>query len=170
MPTVVDRLAPKKTTCKVTFTNEGKTIECAPHTNLRALAIENDIDLYNGISKFLNCQGNGLCGTCTVEVRPPGAVTSKGAIEKFRFIQLKGNLRLSCQVSVEDDIEVTKHEGVYGTKGYQQGVTEAEIAKAYLEDGKTVDEIAADRELHPGKVMVLLDRAGVEMRKPGSAA
>lgn len=170
MPTQIHSKTERKTSCKVTFTNEDKTIECAPHTNLRALAIENDIDLYNGLAKYTNCEGMGLCGTCTVEVRPPGGVAPKGAIEKFRFIQLKGNLRLACQASVEDDIEVTKHEGIYGTKGYSQSVTEAEIAKAYLEEGKTLEEISADRQLPTGKVMVLLDRAGVEVRKPGSAA
>ena len=166
MPTQIHSKTERKTSCKVTFTNEGKTIECAPHTNLRALAIENDIDLYNGLAKYTNCEGMGLCGTCAVEVRPPGGVAPKGAIEKFRFIQLKGNLRLACQVSVEDDIKVTKHPGMYGTKGYQQAVTEDEIAKAYLEDGKTVQEIATDRQLPPGKVMALLDRAGVETRRP----
>ena len=168
MQTQIHGMDERKATCKVTFKPEGRTIECAPHTNLRALAIENDIDLYNGIAKYTNCEGMGLCGTCTVEVKPSGAVSPKGAIEKFRFIQLKGNLRLACQVSVEGDIEVKKHEGIYGTKGYRQDVAGSDVAKAYQE-GKTVEEIASEKELHPGKVMVLLEREGVETRRPESA-
>ena len=167
MSTMIDRLSEAKKTCSVTFTNSGQTIECPMHTNLRDLAIQNDIDLYNGLAKYTNCEGNGLCGTCTVEVRPHDAVSVKGAKEKFRFIQLKGNLRLSCQCKVLGDIEVTKHEGMFGGKGYSVKGSTAEVATLY-EDGKTIGEISEEFELHPAKVAVMLEGAGVEVRGPGA--
>lgn len=166
MATMVERLSETKKTCKVTFTNSGTTVECPKHTNLRDLAIQNDIDLYNGLAKYTNCEGMGLCGTCTVEVKPHNAVTPKGAKEKFRFIQLKGNLRLSCQCTILGDIQVTKHPGMYGTKGYSEKAGAAEVSRMY-EGGKTIDEISEEVELHPAKVAVILEQTGVEVRRPG---
>jgi len=165
MATMIERKTEAKQTCTVTFTNTGQTVECPKHTNLRELAIQNDVDLYNGLARYTNCEGMGLCGTCTVEVKPHDAVSVKGAKEKFRFVQLKGNLRLSCQCQVLGDIEVTKHAGMYGTKGYNQKGSAAEVSKLYGE-GKTIDEIADEFELHPAKVTLLLEASGVEVRKP----
>ena len=169
MATMIYGLPEAKKVCKVTFTNSGKTVECPTHTNLRQLAIQNDIDLYNGIAKYTNCEGMGLCGTCTVEVTPRGATTVKGAKEKLRFLQLKGNLRLSCQVQVLDDITVTKHDGMFGTKGYEEKGSLDEVVRLYGE-GKTIDQLAEQLEMHPAKVAVLLEKSGVEIRRPGSAA
>ena len=163
MATMVDRLTEAKKTCTVTFTNTGKTIECPKHTNLRDLAIQNDIDLYNGLAKYTNCEGKGLCGTCTVEVSPYDAVSAKGAKEKLRFVQLKGNLRLSCQCKILGDIEVTKYEGMFGTKGYSEKGSRAEVASLYAE-GKTIGEISDTFQLHPAKIAVMLDASGVEVR------
>ena len=166
MATVIERRTEAKKTCTVTFTNTGKTIECPKHTNLRELAIRHDEELYNGLAKYTNCAGGGLCGTCAVEVKPHDAVSVKGAKEKFRFVQLKGNLRLSCQCQILGDNGVTKYEGMFGTKGYDQKVSTADVSKLY-EDGKTVDELAEQFELHPARVALMLEWAGVEARKPG---
>lgn len=165
MATMIERRAEDKKTCTVTFTNTGETIECPKHTNLRDLAIKHDLELYNGLAKYTNCEGMGLCGTCTVEVTPHDHVSEKGAKEKFRFIQLKGNLRLSCQCQVLGDIEVTKHGGMYGTKGYDVKTSASDVSELY-QAGKTIDEIADEKELHPAKVILLLEAAGVEVRKP----
>ena len=169
MSTFVTGLPERKKSCTVTFTNWDKTLECKPHTNLRQLAIEQDIDLYNGLSRFFNCEGNGLCGTCTVEVVPQEAATRKGAKEKLRFFQLKDNLRLSCQVEVIGDIQVTKHGGIYGTRGYRQELPREEMVRLYRE-GKTLNEIAERFQCPVARALVILEKAGVEMRRPGSAA
>ena len=108
---------------KVTFKNWNKTVDCAEGTNLRRLAREQGIPLYNGISKLFNCRGHGMCGTCCVEVIPEEKVGPKQYMEVLRFFQIKGNFRLACQSDVRGDIEVIKHEGLYGTgKGPVQGV------------------------------------------------
>ena len=166
MATVIERLVETKKTCTVTFADSGKTVECAKHTNLRDLAIQNDVELYNGLAKYTNCEGMGLCGTCAVEVKPHSGVTVKGAKEKFRFLQLKGNLRFSCQCTILGDIEVTKHAGMYGTKGYTEKGAAAEVAKMY-EAGKTIGELSEEFELHPARIAVILEKTGVEVRGPG---
>ncbi len=169
MPTFIDSRPERKSVCEVRFANWDKAVACKPFTNLRSLAIENDIDLYNGLAKYLNCQGHGACGTCTVEVIPQGGVTKKGALENLRFLQLKGNLRLSCQVLVTGDIEVRKHDGFFGTKDYAQVLSREEIVRLYRQEGKTLAEIADHLNCPVPKVVIILEKAGVEMRRPGSA-
>lgn len=156
--------------CTVRFTNWDKTVECKPFTNLRDLALEHDLPLYNALAKYTNCQGHGLCGTCMVEVTPQKNLTSKGARENLRFIQVKGNLRLACQVEVTGDIEVTKHRGHFGTKDYKYGVKLDEMKRLYQEEGWTLDQIAEHFQCPTGKIVNLLGHSGVELRKPGSAA
>ncbi len=170
MPTPILRLPERKTSHKVTFTNWNRTVGCKPHTNLRELAIENDIDLYNGMSRFFNCEGHGLCGTCTVEVVPQKGGTVKRAKEKLRFLLLKGNLRLACQMEVTGDIQVTKHAGLKGNKGYQAVLSRGEMVRLYREEGQTLDQIAERFQCPVPKVVNILEKEGVEMRRPGSAA
>ena len=170
MSTFVGSLPERKKVCKVTFTNWDKTIECKPHTNLRQLAINNDIGLYNGITRFMNCEGSGLCGTCTVEVVPQDGLTVKGARENLRFLLLKGNLRLACQVEVTGDIQVTKHGGFKGNKGYVPGIDRTEVVRLYQDEGKTITEIAERMQCSEARVVTLLERGRVELRRPGSAA
>ncbi|MCS6975801.1 MAG: (2Fe-2S)-binding protein, partial [Gemmatales bacterium] len=54
---------------KVTFIKEKKEIEVPVGANLRLEALKAGIELYPGISKYLNCRGNGLCGTCAVIIK-----------------------------------------------------------------------------------------------------
>src|SRR5262249_27361634 len=51
---------------KVVFVNEKTEIEVPQGANLRAEARKAGIDVYAGLSRYLNCLGNGLCGTCRV--------------------------------------------------------------------------------------------------------
>ena len=170
MSTFIGSLPERKDVCKVTFTNSGKTVECKPYANLRQVAIDNEIDLYNGATRIFNCQGSGLCGTCTVEVTPQRGISVKAAIEKFRFLLLKGNLILACQTQVTDDIVVTKHGGIKGNKGYKQQGAKEEMVRMYQDDGKTLEEIAEAFQIPVPKLVNILGNAGVEMRRPGSAA
>ena len=52
----------------VGFLNEGKKADCGQYANLRKVALLHNVRMYKGISEKINCQGNGLCGTCVVEV------------------------------------------------------------------------------------------------------
>ena len=54
---------------KVTFVNEKIELEVAQGANLRVEARKAGIAIYKGLSKYLNCQGFGLCTTCKVLVK-----------------------------------------------------------------------------------------------------
>lgn len=91
------------------FEREGKTISANAGWNLRKLAQANGIEIYRGLNKIFNCRGNGLCGTCKVEVyaHEEGDVSPKTAMEEKKMKNFTNpDLRLSCQVRVHGNIRV----------------------------------------------------------------
>lgn len=95
---------------------QGKTFECDRGANLRQVLLKNGIELYNGDSKVINCQGIGTCGTCAVMVA--GEVSEANWRDKTRRSlpphSPTRNLRLACQTQVLGDICVTKFDGFWG--------------------------------------------------------
>jgi ferredoxin len=95
---------------------EGKTFEIPIGTNLRQALLDNDIDLYNGSSKVLNCHGHSSCGSCLVLVE--GEVSEPGKFENLRMAvpphSHHKDRRLACQVTVLGDVRVTKFDGHFG--------------------------------------------------------
>ncbi len=99
------------------FVNEGKTLEVEQGTNLRKVAKKNGIQLYSGLDVLLNCQGNGLCGTCRVEIVDGKGVSPMEAIEEGSMMgwfpwMVRGvpkNHRLACQTSIKGDCQVKTH-------------------------------------------------------------
>ena len=72
----------------LTLPKEGRTIEVPQGANLRRSLRANGISPYSGIDRVLNCMGNGLCGTCRVEVADgkgasPMAPMEEGALVGF---------------------------------------------------------------------------------------
>lgn len=101
-----------------TVTYEEETVECEEGANLRAVLREAGIEPYNGVMRYTNCRGIGTCGTCAVEIA--GSVSEPTGIEKWRLStpphDAGSGLRLSCQATVEGDLVVTKHDGLWGHK------------------------------------------------------
>jgi len=89
----------------VEFLNAGKKVDCGQYANLRKVALLHDIPVYKGIDETVNCQGNGLCGTCVVEV-VEGAdhLSPMTRREKLRLKGQAANRRLSCQCQVMGDV------------------------------------------------------------------
>ncbi len=111
----------------IKFVNEKKEIEVPAGTNLRKAALKAGINPHQelngigaGLNKFLNCHGFGQCGTCRIRVTKGMENASEmGLIEKIRFLSPVPNplpcmafignentMRLSCQVTVQGDMEV----------------------------------------------------------------
>ena len=98
----------------ITLVNEGKTIEVAEGANLRKVLLKNGIVPYMGKDKFLNCMGNGLCGTCRVEVVDGKGAPAMSPQEEMALYGLTPlyardipkNVRLSCRIDVTKDISV----------------------------------------------------------------
>jgi len=89
----------------VEFLNAGKKVDCGQYANLRKVALLHDVPVYKGIDEKINCQGNGLCGTCIVEVvEGAGNLSPKTRREKLRLKGQPANRRLSCQCHVMGDI------------------------------------------------------------------
>jgi ferredoxin len=98
------------------ITAQGKSFSCETGANLRQVLLANEVDLYNGNSRIINCMGIGTCGTCAVEIE--GDVSAPNwkdtARRAFPPHTASRNLRLACQTKVLSDITVTKFTGFWG--------------------------------------------------------
>jgi ferredoxin len=101
----------------VTFVKEKKEVEVAEGANLRQEAQKAGIAIYQGLDKYLNCRGLGLCGTCKVLVKKGMENLSPPTVRErlnFRLHPLsvlarighEDEMRLACQVRVQGDCTV----------------------------------------------------------------
>jgi ferredoxin len=97
--------------------------------NLRTEATRAGIDVYSGFDKYLNCRGNGLCGTCRVLVKKGAEnLSPKTTVERLKLgmmlssIGHEEEMRLSCQVKVNGDcsIETRPAMNLYGENFWQK--------------------------------------------------
>ena len=89
----------------VYFVKQQRAVECPVGANLRAVARRDGIDIYVFPNNILNCRGNGLCGTCVMEVVE--GLDHLSAKTRRELVKLNGqpaNRRLSCQCRVMGDI------------------------------------------------------------------
>jgi ferredoxin len=98
---------------KVVFANDKKEVEVPQGANLREEARKAGIEIYSGMDRYLNCRGNGLCGTCKVLVKKGMEnLSPKGPLERFKLATMlssvghEDEIRLSCQVKVNGDCTV----------------------------------------------------------------
>ena len=119
----------------IKFVNLKKEIEVPAGTNLRQAAIKAGVNVHQGLNGFaaglnkvINCHGFGQCGTCRVKILVGMENASRmGIVEKCRFkvpvptpvtpggvdplpcmafIGNEDTMRLSCQTTVNGDMEV----------------------------------------------------------------
>ena len=89
----------------VEFLDQGKRTECGQYANLRKVALLHGVEVYKGLDRLANCHGNGLCGTCAMEiVEGLQNLGPKTLREQFALKDRPANLRLSCQCQVLGDI------------------------------------------------------------------
>lgn len=116
----------------VRFLREGIEVEVEKGANLRNVAQEVDVEVYDKPWSYgLNCHGFGHCGTCRVSIKNDTMsgtndmtwmetlqfkvgwpLSAPPLINAFAFIGNEDEMRLSCQVTVEDDIDVYTRPGV----------------------------------------------------------
>lgn len=91
---------------KITLVREGREIEVPEGADLRKALLDAGVDVYRAADGVLNCRGNGLCGTCLVEVDPPTALSPVTFREKAKLWQYDRPMRLSCQAKVAGDCRI----------------------------------------------------------------
>lgn len=96
---------------EITFEKQNRKIRVEAGANLREAAIANKVGIYSGLHKILNCRGRGMCSSCRVEVVsgqvPPRNETENNNLK--RPLKKNPNLRLACQITVEDNLVVRSH-------------------------------------------------------------
>jgi ferredoxin len=104
---------------KITVVSEKREIEVPAGSNLRLELLKAGVEVYPGLTKYLNCFGHGSCGTCKVLVKKGMEnLSKKGVMEKltlFRMLSAIGfeqEMRLSCQCTVSGDCAVETRPGV----------------------------------------------------------
>ena len=114
---------------KVVFVKEKKEIEVPVGANLREEARKAGIEVYQGLSRYLNCFGHGSCGTCRVLVKKGMEnLSPKVGKEKIKLGLMMGTIgceeesRLACQVKVNGDCTVETNPGLnlYGENFWQK--------------------------------------------------
>jgi len=96
----------------VKFVKQNKEFQVNSGNNVRKLARKNHIQIYQGLWKYFNCHGFGLCGTCVVEIDENHPhVSPKRRVEDQLLDRRKMNgvnrrLACQCQVYGEGDVEV----------------------------------------------------------------
>lgn len=93
---------------KITFVNEFKTVEVDEKTDVRKAAIQAGINLYQGLYKYVNCRGHGMCGSCKVEVAEGEATPASLGIRESLEINalVEPTMRLACQIRAKTDLKI----------------------------------------------------------------
>lgn len=114
---------------KIVFVNEKKEIDVPVGANLREEAKKAGVEVYAGLTRYLNCRGHGSCGSCRVLVKQGMEnLSAKGLMEKFTLCRMMAaigheeEMRLSCQCKVNGDvtIETQPSMNLYGENFWQK--------------------------------------------------
>lgn len=78
-------------------------LDVEPGSNLRKILLANEISPYAPLTRRLNCGGRGICATCGVWIESGEPVPTHW---HDRIGARFGYPRLSCQVTIEQDMTV----------------------------------------------------------------
>jgi ferredoxin len=92
--------------------NEGKKLLCNEGDNVRKTLLKHGVSPYRGFFKLGNCRGNGMCGSCRVQIEPSGHVREEELTGAER-VKLKDHpgWRLACQLHAMRDLIVWTQPG-----------------------------------------------------------
>jgi ferredoxin len=96
---------------KVVFVNEHRAVEAPAGKNLRELLIELGINARPVPFNALTCGVFGTCARCQVWVRPGDGEPREPRTLRERLAGMRGERRLSCQVTIGGAMEVTTMAG-----------------------------------------------------------
>lgn len=103
----------KETITVMVYENKGTAQEVihrlkAPvGVNIRQLCVDNGINVYQSVTRWTNCQGRQLCGTCIVNVSAGGINTNRKSMDEASTLRENPEgYRLSCVTFAYGDCTV----------------------------------------------------------------
>lgn len=101
---------------KITITvvqNKGAKDEAIRHIeanagcNVRQVLTDNRINVYQSVTRWTNCKGKQLCGTCIVNIANGGASTNRKSLDEASTLRENpDSYRLSCVTFAYGDVTV----------------------------------------------------------------
>ncbi|GAX18178.1 hypothetical protein FisN_25Hh162 [Fistulifera solaris] len=83
------------------------TLTAKPGVNVRELLVDNDINVYQSVTRWTNCKGKQLCGTCIVNITKGSLGTNRKSMDEASTLRENpDSYRLSCVTFAYDDITV----------------------------------------------------------------
>eukprot|EP01041_Mallomonas_annulata_P005696 gene5696-11485_t len=102
---------PSATTVSIRVVQDGKPdaiVKCPGGTNLRQALVGNGINVYRSLTRWTNCNGKQLCGTCIAEIVDGEENCSRKSINEENVLRENNpdSFRLTCVTSVYGDLTV----------------------------------------------------------------
>lgn len=74
-----------------------QTLTAPSGVNLREMLVENNINVYQSVTRWTNCKGKQLCGTCIVNVKEGAIMTNRKSMDEASTLRENpDSYRLSC--------------------------------------------------------------------------
>lgn len=97
------------TVCQNKGTNDSITryIEAPVGCNVRKVLTDNGINVYQSVTRWTNCKGKQLCGTCIVNVAGGSDATNRKSLDEASTLRENpDSYRLSCVTFAYGDVTV----------------------------------------------------------------
>ena len=84
-----------------------KTLTARPGVNIRKLCVDNGINVYQSVTRWTNCKGKQLCGTCIVNVKDGSIHTNRKSMDEASTLRENpDSYRLSCVTFAYGDVTI----------------------------------------------------------------
>lgn len=84
-----------------------RTIQSKAGCNVRQVLTDNGINVYQSVTRWTNCKGKQLCGTCIVNITNGGSSTNRKSLDESSTLRENpDSYRLSCVTFAYGDITV----------------------------------------------------------------
>jgi ferredoxin len=86
---------------------ETRTLQAPAGANVRQLLVDNGINVYQSVTRWTNCKGKQLCGTCIVNVKGGAMNTNRKSMDEASTLRENpDSYRLSCVTFAYGDVTV----------------------------------------------------------------
>lgn len=84
-----------------------KIIKAEKGSNLRQVLVDNGVNVYQSFTRWTNCKGKQLCGTCIVDIKEGSMNTNRKSMDEGSTLRENpDSYRLSCVTFVYGDVTV----------------------------------------------------------------